>query len=172
MFVGDFEEVGGFGDVIAEIGVLDEVVADVLAGAHDADEAELLTGGVVDAGVVVLAESIDIDDRPARHRGIPLNVLQKILGHKSIETTKGYLHPDLDHIAQAGGAWPTGSSTPRRRGPSGRLARGAGSRSVVPTIGACEAENRHLVPVWSRVFNLGASRRLRAANKAGTDAAA
>ncbi|WP_061944412.1 tyrosine-type recombinase/integrase [Brevibacterium ravenspurgense] len=102
MFVGDFEEVGGFGDVIAEIGVLDEVVADVLAGAHDADEAELLTGGVVDAGVVVLAESIDIDDRPARHRGIPLNVLQKILGHKSIETTKGYLHPDLDHIAQAG----------------------------------------------------------------------
>ncbi|PMD02227.1 hypothetical protein CJ199_14780, partial [Brevibacterium paucivorans] len=63
---------------------------------------ELLTGGVVDAGVVVLAESIDIDDRPARHRGIPLNVLQKILGHKSIETTKGYLHPDLDHIAQAG----------------------------------------------------------------------
>ena len=103
MFVGDFEEVGGFGDVIAEIGVLDAVVADVLAGAHDADEAELLTGGVVDAGVVVLAESIDIDDRPARHRGIPLNVLQKILGHKSIETTKGYLHPDLDHIAQAGG---------------------------------------------------------------------
>ena len=103
MFVGDFEEVGGFGDVIAEIGVLDAVVADVLACAHDADEAELLTGGVVDAGVVVLAESIDIDDRPARHRGIPLNVLQKILGHKSIETTKGYLHPDLDHIAQAGG---------------------------------------------------------------------
>ena len=100
--MGDFEEVGGFGDVIAEIGVLDAVVADVLAGAHDADEAELLTGGVVDAGVVVLAESIDIDDRPARHRGIPLNVLQKILGHKSIETTKGYLHPDLDHIAQAG----------------------------------------------------------------------
>lgn len=43
---------------------------------------------------------------------------------------------------------------------------------MVPTIGACEAENRHLVPVWSRVFNLGASRRLRAANKAGTDAAA
>ncbi|MGO3522789.1 MAG: tyrosine-type recombinase/integrase, partial [Brevibacterium aurantiacum] len=34
--------------------------------------------------------------------GIPLHVLQKILGHKSIETTKGYLHPDLDHIAQAG----------------------------------------------------------------------
>ena len=100
--MGDFEGVGGFGDVIAEIGVLDEVVADVLAGAHDADEAEILTGGMVDAGVVVLAESIDIDDRPVRHRGIPLNVLQKILGHKSIETTKGYLHPDLDHIVQAG----------------------------------------------------------------------
>lgn len=34
--------------------------------------------------------------------GIPLHVLQKILGHKSIETTKGYLHPDLRHIAKAG----------------------------------------------------------------------
>ncbi|AZU01070.1 site-specific integrase [Brevibacterium linens] len=34
--------------------------------------------------------------------GIPLHVLQKILGHKSIDTTKGYLHPDLGHIAKAG----------------------------------------------------------------------
>ncbi|UBH05287.1 hypothetical protein K8P10_000798 [Leucobacter sp. Psy1] len=34
--------------------------------------------------------------------GISLHVLQKILGHKSIETTKGYLHPGLDHIFQAG----------------------------------------------------------------------
>ena len=34
--------------------------------------------------------------------GIPLRVLQKILGRKSIETTKGYLHPDLGHIAKAG----------------------------------------------------------------------
>ncbi|MFV0461181.1 MAG: tyrosine-type recombinase/integrase [Actinomycetales bacterium] len=31
--------------------------------------------------------------------GIPLHVLQKILGHKSIETTEGYLHPDLRHIS-------------------------------------------------------------------------
>ena len=34
--------------------------------------------------------------------GIPLHVLQKILGHKSIETTKGYLHLNLGHIAKAG----------------------------------------------------------------------
>ena len=38
---------------------------------------------------------------------------------------------------------------------------------MVPTIGASEAENGHLVPVWSRVFNLGASRRLREAMQAG-----
>lgn len=33
--------------------------------------------------------------------GIPLHVLQKILGHKSIETTEGYLHPDLRHVSKA-----------------------------------------------------------------------
>lgn len=31
--------------------------------------------------------------------GIPLHVLQRILGHKSIETTRGYLHPDTRHLA-------------------------------------------------------------------------
>ncbi len=34
--------------------------------------------------------------------GVPLHVLQRILGHKSIETTKLYLHPDLDQITNAG----------------------------------------------------------------------
>ncbi len=33
--------------------------------------------------------------------GIPLHVLQQILGHQSIETTKAYLHPDNRHLADA-----------------------------------------------------------------------
>ncbi len=33
--------------------------------------------------------------------GIPLHVLQGILGHQSIETTKGYLHSDHRHLAAA-----------------------------------------------------------------------
>lgn len=33
--------------------------------------------------------------------GIPLHVLQKILGHQSLETTRGYLHPDHRHLAAA-----------------------------------------------------------------------
>lgn len=33
--------------------------------------------------------------------GVPLHVLQEILGHASIETTRGYLHPDDRHLASA-----------------------------------------------------------------------
>lgn len=33
--------------------------------------------------------------------GIPLHVLQRILGHRSLETTRGYLHPDTRHLASA-----------------------------------------------------------------------
>lgn len=33
--------------------------------------------------------------------GIPLHVLQGILGHKSLETTRGYLHPDHRHLTDA-----------------------------------------------------------------------
>lgn len=33
--------------------------------------------------------------------GVPLHVLQRILGHASIETTKGYLHPDHRHLNEA-----------------------------------------------------------------------
>lgn len=33
--------------------------------------------------------------------GVPLHVLQGILGHQSIETTKGYLHSDHRHLAAA-----------------------------------------------------------------------
>ncbi|MBT2486389.1 tyrosine-type recombinase/integrase [Microbacterium sp. ISL-108] len=33
--------------------------------------------------------------------GIPLHVLQDILGHASVETTRGYLHPDDRHLSSA-----------------------------------------------------------------------
>ncbi|AZZ40751.1 hypothetical protein C0Z10_06425 [Acidipropionibacterium jensenii] len=33
--------------------------------------------------------------------GTPLHVLQDILGHASMETTRGYLHPDDRHLASA-----------------------------------------------------------------------
>lgn len=33
--------------------------------------------------------------------GVPLHVLQRILGHTSIETTKGYLHPDHRQLNEA-----------------------------------------------------------------------
>ena len=33
--------------------------------------------------------------------GIPLHVIQDILGHASMETTRGYLHPDDRHLASA-----------------------------------------------------------------------
>jgi site-specific recombinase XerD len=32
--------------------------------------------------------------------GIPLHVLQQILGHQSIETTRPYLHPDTHHLTE------------------------------------------------------------------------
>ena len=53
--------------------------------------------------------------------GIPLHVLQEILGHQSIETTKGYLHPDHRHLAEAAKqanqflAAPTPRREPNRR---------------------------------------------------------
>lgn len=59
--------------------------------------------------------------------GVPLHVLQRILGHASIETTKGYLHPDHRHLNEAAKlanqflARPktrqTRKETPRRAGP-------------------------------------------------------
>ncbi|MCC4249762.1 MULTISPECIES: tyrosine-type recombinase/integrase [Microbacterium] len=33
--------------------------------------------------------------------GIPLHVLQDILGHASVETTRAYVHPDDRHLASA-----------------------------------------------------------------------
>nr|WP_277245342.1 tyrosine-type recombinase/integrase [Micrococcus terreus] len=57
--------------------------------------------------------------------GIALHVLQEILGHQSIETTKGttkgYLHPDHRHLAEAArSANQFLSKTPQRKDASTR----------------------------------------------------
>jgi integrase len=53
--------------------------------------------------------------------GVPLHVLQGILGHQSIETTKGYLHSDHRHLAEAARqANQFLSVTPERREPARR----------------------------------------------------
>ncbi len=56
--------------------------------------------------------------------GIPLHVLQEILGHQSIETTKGYLHPDHRHLAEAARQANQflAAPTPARREPTRRNA--------------------------------------------------
>jgi integrase len=59
--------------------------------------------------------------------GIPLHVLQDILGHASVETTRGYLHPDDRHLASAAEqanaflARSAKASRPTRRGASRSL---------------------------------------------------
>ncbi|MFT3860914.1 tyrosine-type recombinase/integrase [Micropruina sp.] len=57
---------------------------------HDLNLPQLTRHGLRHTGATWMADA-----------GIPLHVLQKILGHKSIETTEGYLHPDLRHISKA-----------------------------------------------------------------------
>lgn len=56
--------------------------------------------------------------------GIALHMLQEILGHQSIETTKGYLHPDHRNLAEAArqanrflSATPARKEVSRRDGP-------------------------------------------------------
>ena len=53
--------------------------------------------------------------------GIPLHVLQGILGHKSLETTRGYLHPDTRHLTDAAAranAFLDGHENPERESPA------------------------------------------------------
>lgn len=58
--------------------------------------------------------------------GIPLHVIQDILEHASMETTRGYLHPDDRHLASAteqANALPFAAGQrkqARRSGPSAR----------------------------------------------------
>ena len=65
--------------------------------------------------------------------GIPLHVLQDILGHASVETTRGYVHPDDRHLASAAEqanaflARSAKASRPSRHEASRSLLRGAGS---------------------------------------------
>ncbi|WP_225216821.1 tyrosine-type recombinase/integrase [Microbacterium pullorum] len=58
--------------------------------------------------------------------GVPLHVLQEILGHASIETTRGYLHPDDRHLASAAEQANAFLSRDTRRNPSGRPRQGTG----------------------------------------------
>lgn len=45
--------------------------------------------------------------------GVPLHVLQEILGHQSMETTRGYLHSDYRHLTAAAAAGSAFLMSPR-----------------------------------------------------------
>lgn len=62
--------------------------------------------------------------------GVPLHVLQEILGHASIETTRGYLHPDDRHLASAADQANTFLRTPARPPRSPQTARHAPDRGL------------------------------------------
>ncbi|WP_203566456.1 tyrosine-type recombinase/integrase [Aestuariimicrobium ganziense] len=69
--------------------------------------------------------------------GIPLHVLQDILGHASMETTRGYLHPDDRHLASA--AEQANAFFP----PPGSASRPG---SAAPQPGACDVRPRREWP--------------------------
>lgn len=86
--------------------------------------------------------------------GIPLHVLQGILGHKSRETMRGYLHTDHRNLADAA-TKPTRSSThrqkprpgmrPRRHAVSRRGGSGVRMGLQVPAL-----DNSHLRDISDR----------------------
>ena len=75
--------------------------------------------------------------------GIPLHVLQDILGHASVETTRGYLHPDDRHLASA--AEQANASSPDPPRPADRAVRGL----EVTVTGSQKPRSEALVPFWS-----------------------
>jgi len=56
-----------------------------------------------------------------RTRGATLHVLQQILGHRSLETTKLYLHPDTRHLPTPHARRTPSSPSQREGGPSRRV---------------------------------------------------
>ncbi|MEB4613699.1 tyrosine-type recombinase/integrase [Leucobacter sp. M11] len=79
---------GPRGGVLTTASVRDATKWDQLV--TDLDLPSLTRHGLRHTGATWLADA-----------GIPLHVLQGILGHKSIETTRGYLHPDTRHLTDA-----------------------------------------------------------------------
>lgn len=75
--------------VIPEAGVRSGSMSTVLA-ARDLGRGVGTRHGLRHTGATWMADA-----------GIPLHVLQDILGHASMETTRGYLHPDDRHLASA-----------------------------------------------------------------------
>ena len=78
--------------------------------------------------------------------GIPLHVLQDILRHASLQTTRGYLHPDDRHLASAEQANAFLSAAGQRSTP-GAAAPRPGSCDALPPPRECS--RTVLVPSWS-----------------------
>lgn len=108
----------------------------------------------------------DLTRNGLRHTGatwmadavIPLHVLQDILGHAAMETTRGYLHPDDRHLASAAeqaNAFLSAAGQ-RKAGPAQRPL----GQALVMCAGACRSSRAGvLVPFWSPYPQRGGSRR-------------
>ncbi len=77
-------------EVMAELGILDDALAADIRVTVKLGFGNLTRHGLRHTGATWMADA-----------GIALHVPQEILGHQSIETTKGYLHPDHRHLAEA-----------------------------------------------------------------------
>lgn len=99
---------GPRGGVLTTASVRDATKWDQLV--TDLELASLTRHGLRHTGATWLADA-----------GIPLHVLQGILGHKSIETSRGYLHPDTRHLTDAAAranAFLDGQENPTREPPA------------------------------------------------------